>query len=68
VQPQVTKRDTPLAVKVAHQGGFPHKIGVLGAVAPNQTAFEVRVASNAYLATQKPRGWNDFSFLFVRTN
>jgi hypothetical protein len=59
----VTKRDTPLAAKIARQGGFPHKIGVLGAVAPNRIAFEARVASNAYLATQKYKRLELFFFL-----
>jgi hypothetical protein len=49
----VTKRATPLAIKIAHQGDFPHKIGVLGALPLNRLQREAQGASFAYLATQK---------------
>jgi hypothetical protein len=57
VKPSVTKRATPLAIKIAHQGDFSHKIGVLGALPLTRLQREARGASFAYLATQKFMLW-----------
>jgi hypothetical protein len=48
---KVTKRATPLAVKIACQGGFLRKIGVLGALPLTRESIWTLGVSNAYLAT-----------------